>query len=892
MPLDNLDRHTTLITVNRRLSRVLRSEFDRARLAAGEVVWESPDMLPYSAWIQRCWNDFVARADGPVPTLLSADQDLCLWETIISEYPLPDGQPSLLHAADTARNARAAWALLREWRLDPGRDAGYASEEVRAFRTWARSYASICRRGDWVDSASIAERLTREGLEAVPAAGVRRVLLAGFDAPTPQQQRVLEALARLGVQVEHWQAPLHDATPYRVDFASQDDELEAAARWARACLEDGARGPIGIVVPGLAAARHRVAAIFDDVFAPGASRPAAEAPARAFNISLGEPLTEVPVMSDALVCLRAMGGRLSLRDAGRWLLSAYLGGGDLSVRARLDAELRRIGEPHYTLARLRELAARLDADFSGAGGGALTALIDDLRTRGAHGGRRAALTEWAAEFSSWLAHAGWPGDRTLTSDEFQAVQACRELLGALAALTPVIPRVDFAQALSQLERLAARQVFQPRSGSAPVQILGILEAVGLDYSHLWLSGLHDQAWPEPARPNPFLPLGLQRELGMPRAGSEQQLAWARRWTTRMLASAGQVVVSHPRRRGDEALRASALIAHLAPHGPDALAVSGVPGDVARVHEAVPTLEVLDDQRAPAVEAGKAVRGGVSVFKDQAACPFRAFAVHRLGAADVVAPDSSLDPRVRGNLVHRLLELIWQTLGAQSRLLAMTDAERAELIRSTVARVLAEEARQRPDTLRGRLLQVEHERLALLADAWLAIEAGRTSFQVQAERSEATHVAGLPVTLRPDRIDRLADGGIFLVDYKTGHCEPRDWFGERPDEPQLPVYALAMDESGDARVVGLAFGALRPGELGYRGLGAADDLAPGVDSIEKSKLQGVREAADWEAHKKLWRARLTRLAEAYLEGDARVDPKSPGSTCRYCRLQPLCRVNER
>ncbi len=471
------------------------------------------------------------------------------------------------------------------------------------------------------------------------------------------------------------------------------------------------------------------------------------------------------------------------------------------------------------------------------------------------------------------------------------MQAWRELLGALATLAPVMPRVDFAQALSQLERLAAREVFQPRSGGAPVQILGVLEAVGLDYSHLWLTGLHDQAWPEPARPNPFLPLALQRERGMPRASSEQQLTWAREWTGRMLASAEQVVVSHARRRGDEALRASALIAHLPAREADALAVSRVPTDAARVHAAAPTLERLDDQRAPAVDADRAVRGGVSVFKDQAACPFRAFAVHRLGAADVIAPDSSLDPRVRGNLVHRLLELIWETLGAQSRLLAMREDERAELVRSGVEQVLAEEAWRRPETLRGRLLQVEQERLALLAHAWLAIETARAPFEVQAERSAAARVAGLPVTLRPDRIDRLADGGIFLVDYKTGPCEPRDWFGERPDEPQLPVYVLAMDEAGDAPVVGLAFGALRPGELGYRGLAGAEGLAPGVDSIEGSKLQGAREAADWQAHKELWRARLTRLAEAYLDGDARVDPKSPATTCRHCRLQPLCRIHE-
>jgi hypothetical protein len=213
------------------------------------------------------------------------------------------------------------------------------------------------------------------------------------------------------------------------------------------------------------------------------------------------------------------------------------------------------------------------------------------------------------------------------------------------------------------------------------------------------------------------------------------------------------------------------------------------------------------------------------------------------------------------------------------------------VQTAVGRVLVDEARQRPQTLRGRLLAVEQERLELLAHAWLAIEAERAPFEVEAEHDESARIAGLTVTLRPDRIDRLADGGIFLIDYKTGHCEPRDWFGERPDEPQLPVYALAMDDAGDARVVGLAFGALRPGQLGYRGLGGADDLAPGVDNVESSRLHGAREAPDWQAHMRFWRRRLGALAEAYLQGDARVDPKTPGTTCRYCGLQPLCRVHE-
>lgn len=898
MPLKLLDRHTTLITINQRLARVLRGEYDRARLAAGEGTWESPDILSYPLWLQRCWYEFAAGSERPVPALLSADQDLSLWEQVISAHAPADGEVALLQIGEAARDAQAAWALLRAWgRLADGQGAS-SSAETRAFRAWAREYESLCRRGNWIDLASIGDRVREEGVQAIVAAGTRRVLLAGFDAATPQQQALFTALAASGIAVEHREPPQHRGEARLFAFANEDDELECAARWARRCIEDGAPGPVGIVVPGFAGSRHRVAAAFEDVFAPGAGRPGTPTGAQAFNISLGQPLAEVPVVCDALLCLRAMGGQLSLRDAGRWLLSPYLGGGGLGWRARLDAELRRIGETRFTLARLRELSARLDhadrsreGEAAGGAGARFAAFLEGLQSRAVSGVRRHALRDWAAQFASWLNDSGWPGERALSSDEHQAVQACRELLASFSALAPVVPAVDFPRALSHLEWLAARQLFQPRSGGAPVQILGVLEALAVDYSHLWLSGLHHQAWPEPARPNPFLPVGLQRELGMPRAGSEQQLEWARAWTARMLASANQVIVSYPRQIGDETLRPSALIAHLPAAGTEALAMSDVPGDAMQVHEAAPELETFVDDRAPAVAAGRTVRGGVSVFRDQAACPFKAFAVHRLGAADVAAPDSSLDPRVRGNIAHRLLELVWRELDTQSRLLSLGVDERERIIRNAAERALAEEARQRPHTLRGRLLALEQQRLEILARAWLDIEAGRAPVEVQAETNERVSVAGLPVTLRPDRLDRLDDGHMFLVDYKTGQCDPKDWFGERPDEPQLPVYALAMDDSGEGRVAGIAFGSLRPGKLGYRGLGGRDDLAPGVDAIAASRLHGAREAADWEAHKALWRERLSRIADDYLQGDARVDPKTPGVTCRFCRLQVLCRVHE-
>ncbi|MDX1433025.1 MAG: hypothetical protein R3286_11325, partial [Gammaproteobacteria bacterium] len=242
MPLDDLERNTTLITINRRLSRVLRAEFDRRQLARGESVWESPDIIPYSAWIRRCWQDYVATADDPLPSLLDSEQDLALWQGVLADDAASENRPALLASAETAHNAQAAWALLRDFDLEFHRLPASASAEVGAFRDWARAYDVRCRDADRLDEASAALLLTRRGLAAIAAGGIERILLAGFDRLTPRQQALFDGLAAHGVDIGRWQTPEHKARARCVAFSEQDEEIEHAARWARRCVEDGAAG--------------------------------------------------------------------------------------------------------------------------------------------------------------------------------------------------------------------------------------------------------------------------------------------------------------------------------------------------------------------------------------------------------------------------------------------------------------------------------------------------------------------------------------------------------------------------------------------------------------------------------------------------------------------------
>jgi RecB family exonuclease len=139
------------------------------------------------------------------------------------------------------------------------------------------------------------------------------------------------------------------------------------------------------------------------------------------------------------------------------------------------------------------------------------------------------------------------------------------------------------------------------------------------------------------------------------------------------------------------------------------------------------------------------------------------------------------------------------------------------------------------------------------------------------------VAGLKLNGRIDRLDKLGSGGHAVIDYKTGAPSPNQWMDERPEDPQLPLYALNAAEPVSA----VAFAKLKTGAMRFMGFARAKDAIP-----------KVKQAEDWASLLAGWKKELEALGSGFAAGDARVDPKKLLSTCRYCDLQPLCRVYER
>jgi probable DNA repair protein len=491
-------------------------------------------------------------------------------------------------------------------------------------------------------------------------------------------------------------------------------------------------------------------------------------------------------------------------------------------------------------------------------------------------------TGWTERFLHLLEVAGWPHATRLNSEEYQQVQSWRELLAKLATLEMVQPGMELRQALRSLRALADGATFQPQTPEAPLQILGVMEAVGLEFDHLWIMGLSDEEWPQAAAPNPLLPVGLQRELKMPHSSAGRELEYSTLLAQRLFSAAPRVIVSYPLLDEDKELRPSPLLRELPQLKLEQLDLA-IPQDLYREEFGTVELEPLLDEPLAPLETGTHMYGGTAIFSDQAICPFKAFANHRLDASTIEEPTSGLDPIRRGIVLHRVLELVWRWLGDQASLLATAPSGLQGILNAAIEQNLQQLRPKKPLTLTPKFIALEQERLRRLVQQWLQFEAERPPFSVQElEERRQISLGGLEFSIKADRIDRLEDGTLLVLDYKSGKAQTcKGWFDERLDEPQLPLYASTCEGS----VAGVYRAYLQADGSVLRGVSQRAGVVPGDKPF--TDLPEAEGYGGWDDLLQQWRTNLERLAQEIREGRVEVDPKS----CDYCHLTPLCRIHE-
>jgi probable DNA repair protein len=467
------------------------------------------------------------------------------------------------------------------------------------------------------------------------------------------------------------------------------------------------------------------------------------------------------------------------------------------------------------------------------------------------------LPEWSEFISDLLAALGWPGEAELTAREERIIDQWKEQLSILSGLGLVSPTVTLEAALANLGRLLSVRL-ERGEWSSPIQVLDASQAEGVIFDAAIAVGLSEETWPPKRRISPLVPLKLQRRWGN---AAEERL----RATRVLFESAPEVLVTYHGRI------AAAALSFIAKKDVESATWSGL-----LPQESFPpaTLQQFSDGRAPAFVMRGEIRGGTGIIKAQSQCPFQAFAKYRLNARRPEDASFGFDALDRGSFVHKALEKVWQRLGSQSELRNTLREDLRLLVNEAI-----EEAVPKRETgpLHQLSVETERERLEELILDWLDVERDRSEpFTVETiEQERRFEVPGLRLKLRVDRIDRLRNGSLVLIDYKSGKQSRPKLCGDRPPEPQLLVYAASVDSPVD----GIFFGQVKPREVKAVGYSRSRHFRGLTAEVRK----------DWETYIEASRENVEGLAKEFVEGVAEVRPT--GAPCEYCGMKPFCRVNE-
>jgi ATP-dependent helicase/nuclease subunit B len=351
-----------------------------------------------------------------------------------------------------------------------------------------------------------------------------------------------------------------------------------------------------------------------------------------------------------------------------------------------------------------------------------------------------------------------------------------------------------------MDRTAVRP---PWGGHPRVAIYGLLEARMTRAELVICAGLNEGSWPATPATDPLLAPAVLRALGVP--GADFRIGLAAHDLAGALG-APEVVLSRARREAGGPAIASRFW----------LRVEALLGDLAEGHgetEAVELARALNEppagewhrkpQPRPSPEQRR-VEVRVTALDTLIGDPYQFYARHILRLAPLDALDAEPTPAWQGSLAHRILQK-WHEDGGDIRAVAF------EQLREMQAHPLTRALWQ------PRLLAA----LEWIADKVRdARTVGRTVIAV--ERKAEMRINGVRVFGRADRFDRLPDGTVAVIDYKTGK-PPSPAEVAKGYRLQLGALGLMVEAGGvegvEGRVTGFEYWSLgkdpkRRGEIAF------------------------------------------------------------------------------
>ncbi|MBU8536978.1 double-strand break repair protein AddB [Falsiroseomonas tokyonensis] len=454
-----------------------------------------------------------------------------------------------------------------------------------------------------------------------------------------------------------------------------------------------------------------------------------------------------------------------------------------------------------------------------------------------------------------------------------------DLAPALKHLPPMDPANWPALFEASLEGVATYIVRKHGAAHPRVEILGLLEARLLAFDRVVLGALDEGVWPLATDPGPWMSRPMRKQFGLPEP--EARIGRVCMDFFLFACAAPEAVLSRAARRGGSPTVPARWLTRLETF------LSGqdlrLPGsEAARMAAALDVPDRVTPVSRPAPRPTLAQRPreiSVTEVSDLLADPYAFHAKRILRLRKLDPLDADVGALDYGIIVHAALAGF---VSAISRAPGGWPGEEAALEAWGQAAAKAlEDQGPRPS-----LAAFWRPRLARIGAFVVALEAERregggiarswteTDGRLELRRPRGT----VTLKARADRIDRLGDGSLAILDYKTGTLP-------RPDElqdgraPQLPLEAAMAAAGAFADIPGAAVRALTYWKL-------SGGETPGEEKQMFSEPEDVAELAGQAME------RLGALVDRFLLGDAAFTARPhPGRRTRGGDYDHLSRVDE-
>ncbi len=825
----------TVLTPNDRLAKEFANSYDRYQHSKGKSSWESPDVKSLSNHLKAQFLDHIDTEKETIQ-LMSRKKLFARLFTIV-----PKNLHSLMNQAIDAID------LIHKYEVDVDHYQSLSFKSKIVIDWYKRAL-----RED--NTSFLLESQLASFLKTLRVGQKKPIVLYQFDHLTPAEKSYLDHYQSdqpvtlcNSSNIEGQLTTTKKITISSTNKESQQsalqcssfaEEIVQATKWAVTTKDEDQNSTIGIVIPSLATRHEQISS----QIASGLD-PLKGSHSERFNISSGQPLSKHAIWKHAILFLRASRENLTRSEINILVNSKFFNSEEL-------AHILELCQPDFD--KNVELQAKNALETH--------KLSSELLKPEKRNPQKQELTEWLREVTKLLELAGWPCLEQLQTFEYQAYEAIRRELTLLEELR-LTEHINFESTLELLQAMFENTLHAPERQTQDIQVLGLIESIGLSFTHLWICEMDENNFPSRSNHNPFIPMEIKKQYGMPRADQEGELLFANTLVESWTNNSHQVNYSYNCNQNDTFISKSPLIRQVT----ESTSSLETPDFHSWFEATSQRLVQTSDFKGPQFK-DHSISSGLTMLKDQLNCPFKAFAINRLNLTPKHKSTNFPQALERGIAVHDVLAKLLSKCRTQKDVIEITEAQIEKITAEVVAR-LFESA---PDIFRSR----ETERISKVMTKWIDLEAQRNPFQIIGlEKPFTIRLAGIEFSVRADRIDKLTEG-LILIDYKTGRVNLSKAKSDNLKEPQLATYALAVDG-----LVG-AFYAQLNNEEEIKILGISADLEFG-DKIATSA------SCDWENEQSSWTKQLNQAAKDFVEGKADISPTN--GYCVHCHLASLCRV---